>query len=710
MEKKIVAIFLVLGFIMQPLRAVQAEGFENAGKEIGMEQTTVEGGFYTKEVLGNSYDEKNRSASLQIGKTGSNIIAVVDGSTLLIEGEGETIDSYYIDSGNHWAISWGINVIRSIEKIEVKGSISYIGDFLFSGFENAKTIILPDSLEKIGKCPFEYCLALESIVIPDKVEVIPESIFSECVNLKEVVLSKSLQKIERSAFLDCASLETIVIPDSVKEIGDNAFSGCKNLKNISLPQGISEIDTGTFSNCTSLKEMILPQSLKKIGEQAFYNNTSLTTVILPNTLEEINENAFRNCSGLTELTIPESVIYIGNEAFAECRNLTLIGYTDSKSYRYAQINDVPFRQLDFKIVFKNAGKTVETQYVLAGEDAVPPVLKKDGYILSWDGDYTNASENMIINAVWTKEGSGTTEPTVTPQPTKYTVTYIDRGKVIKTERVIFGEAPEYPYVYRYGYDLSWDKKLTSVTANTTITASWSVIVPEKMDIKDGYVDDQRAYIFWDEIEFAGYYQIYCWDAEQKKFAPVTKTTKTMYTDYRLFEAGESRRYKVQAVRSVDGETYGGQLSDEVKVVCESPVVGKEYVVSGIRYKLMTATRARVLGLVEEKVVVTVPDKISIMGKSFKVTSINKKAFYQNTDLEWISIGKSVTYVGSFAFYGCENLMKVNIRGNQLFDAMPNSFRNIHKAAQVKVPYGKVASYRTMLRKYGLPKSVKVMRV
>ena len=76
-----------------------------------------------------------------------------------------------------------------------------------------------------------------------------------------------------------------------------------------------------------------------------------------------------------------------------------------------------------------------------GQNATPPTLSaKDGYTLSWDADYTNITEDMVINAVWTKNdsgnGGGNTTNIVSPsETTKYTVTFKDRGKIVKTEKV-----------------------------------------------------------------------------------------------------------------------------------------------------------------------------------------------------------------------------------------------------------------------------------
>ena len=55
----------------------------------------------------------------------------------------------------------------------------------------------------------------------------------------------------------------------------------------------------------------------------------------------------------------------------------------------------------------------------------------------------------------------------------------------------------------------------------------------------------------------------------------------------------------------------------------------------------------------------VPDTIKISGKSYKVVTISANAFYNNTVLRTITIGKNVTTIGTNAFGGCKNLSKIS---------------------------------------------------
>ena len=64
--------------------------------------------------------------------------------------------------------------------------------------------------------------------------IIPDNAFLGCHNLQTIILPQSLQKIGDQAFLGCYNLQTISIPASVKEIGGAAFNGCTRLRKITF--------------------------------------------------------------------------------------------------------------------------------------------------------------------------------------------------------------------------------------------------------------------------------------------------------------------------------------------------------------------------------------------------------------------------------------------------------------------------------------------
>ena len=92
-----------------------------------------------------------------------------------------------------------------------------------------KTIELPDTVVEIGKWSFASSDwgtgfdNLESIIIPDSVTKIGYNAFYSCKNLKSITIPDSVTSIDGYAFMYCTNLSSITIPNSVNNIGEGAF-------------------------------------------------------------------------------------------------------------------------------------------------------------------------------------------------------------------------------------------------------------------------------------------------------------------------------------------------------------------------------------------------------------------------------------------------------------------------------------------------------
>ena len=481
-------------------------------------------------------------------------------------------------------------------------------------------------------------------------------------NIKHVIFKENngaITRIGSSLFGGFQNLEDVKFPNGLLEIGDSAFANCNNLKNIDLPEKVRLIEQSAFSG-TGISEINWPQNANRIPSGAFaYTNLKKFTV--PQNVTEIGEHAFWGCAGLDEITIPESVKYIGSDVFMDCRNLTIYGFRDSTVESYAKANNINFVSVNYKVIFKDNGRTKWTDYVLKGENATPPSLKeKPGYTLSWDADYTNIQEDMVINAVWTKKdnGGGNTTIIVSPSETnKYTVTFKDRGKIVKTEKVKSGDAAEYPYINRNGYELSWDKDFSKVTANITVNAVWTVIKPEKVTSLVAEADKKSIALSWDETEYTSYYLVYRKADGETEYTQVAKTTKVLWTDSKAVP-GTQYSYKVVAVRSLSGKKYQGAESDVVTTKIGTPQIGDTYSVGDLNYKLTGTKEVTVTGLAKVTDTLVIPSSVTISGKVYKVTAIQDKAFYRNEDIVNVTIGNNVVNVGKYAFYQCSGLETV----------------------------------------------------
>lgn len=457
------------------------------------------------------------------------------------------------------------------------------------------------------------------------------------------------------------NLKDVKLPNGLLEIGEGAFFDCNNLMNIDLPEKVRLVERSAFSN-TGISAMNWPKNATSIPDGAFVY-TNLKEFTVPEGVTEINLQAFYGCTDLIKISIPRSVTYIGSDVFANCRNLTIYGFRDSAAEAYAKANTIKFVSADYKVIFKENGRTKKTEYVTEGQNATPPTLDaKAGYTLSWDTDYTNITEDMVINAVWTKKDSGSsgggTTIIVTPsESTKYTVTFKDRGEVVKTEKVKSGDAAEYPFITRNGYKLSWDKDFSKITANITVNAVWTVIKPAKVTSLVAEADKKSIALSWDETEYTSYYLVYRKADGETEYTQVAKTTKVLWTDSKAVP-GTQYSYKVVAVRSLEGKKYQGAESDVVTTKIGTPQIGDTYSVGDLNYKLTGTKEVTVTGLAKVTDTLVIPSSVTISGKVYKVTAIQDKAFYRNEDIVNVTIGNNVVNVGKYAFYQCSGLETV----------------------------------------------------
>lgn len=152
----------------------------------------------------------------------------------------------------------------------------------------------------------------------------------------------------------------------------------------------------------------------------------------------------------------------------------------------------------------------------------------------------------------------------------------------------------------------------------------------------------------------------------------------------------------------------------------------------------------------------IPATVTYDGKTYKVTSIGKNAFYKNTKLTSIVIGNNVTSIEDYAFYGCKNvtsikmgrsveiigassfrkctkltsitlpksidelgknafygckkLRTITIQANSVVDVADNAIKGISKKAVIKVPKKLVKGYKKELgKKTGYKKTMKIKK-
>lgn len=189
-----------------------------------------------------------------------------------------------------------------------------------------------------------------SYEVPNTVKTIDANAFISCKNLQTIVIADSVEKIGDSAF-DGSKLKTINLGGGITNISNKPFYGAWNLTNINvitendkyesengilfnkgktilikyppaiingevyeIPNTVVEIGPQSFYR-SQIKNVIIPSSVKKIGSESFFQCYNLEEVNLPEGLERIEWRALYGCHKIKTIVVPSSVIFIDGGAF-----------------------------------------------------------------------------------------------------------------------------------------------------------------------------------------------------------------------------------------------------------------------------------------------------------------------------------------------------------------------------------------------------------
>ena len=201
--------------------------------------------------------------------------------------------------------------------------------------KEGETYTIPKGVDISEGC-FKWNKYLKFINIESNITKIPESAFDKS-NITSIVLPNTVKKIGSEAFNYCAGLKSIVLPDGLETIEDRAFMLCENLETINIPNTITEIEDAAFLD-SGVKTFTFPEKITKISFQVLEDCKHLESVYIPNGVEEICGNAFEGCTALKSINIPLSVTEIGYNSFKDTSNFTVKCEKNSLAYEWAMEN------------------------------------------------------------------------------------------------------------------------------------------------------------------------------------------------------------------------------------------------------------------------------------------------------------------------------------------------------------------------------------
>ena len=169
-----------------------------------------------------------------------------------------------------------------------------------------------------GNKTYQTDLEVEVIIIPENINgvtptKIADSAFKQWTYITKVVLPPTINSIGKNAFTGCTNLSQCTLSDNITTIGYEAFYGCSNLS-VNIPNRITSIGFEAFRK-SKILEAILPETLTTMGSGVFYDCKSLTTALIPSTITAIPMNTFNGCYQLIDVKIKGNITEIGAYAF-----------------------------------------------------------------------------------------------------------------------------------------------------------------------------------------------------------------------------------------------------------------------------------------------------------------------------------------------------------------------------------------------------------
>ena len=608
---------------------------------------------------------------------------------------------------------------------ELPETVNYIPDFAFYGCGKLTGIQIPDEVTHLCYNAFFGCSSLTELKLPSSLKYMGTQVFGECSSLTALYIDEQNQKYStedgvlfnkaKTQLLFCPTGKAgeYIIPSEVSRIEEGAFAGCKKLTSVTLPSGIEGISYDTFKGCSGLTKMMIPESVKYIGWHAFEDCSSLTDIELSTGL--IGSEAFAGCSSLTRIKIPAGITCIAYGAFSGCSNLTDI-IVDEQNPNYSSTDGVLFDKTGTKLMLCPAGKKGDYQIpdgvkniksgAFSGCDGLTKITIPSG-VTGIGGSVFEGCTNLEIECDENSYAYSYIKKNNLPTRKTFTITFSAEGGtgLSQTSRTVKeGEAfGTLPTVTRTGYIFKgWFTQKTGGTAvtkdtkaasNMTLYAQWE---KEKPSISKAVVTLSATKIAYDG------------KAKKPSVKSVTLSGKKLKagTDYTVTYKNNKNIGKASVIITGKG-TYAGSVTKTFTIYVKK---GTTVTSGACKYKFTSTSGVAFAGIKSTKTTkVVIPKTVKIGGKTFKVTSIAKKALYNKSKVKSVTIGENVKTIGASAFQNCKKLSTITIKTTKLKSAGKNTFKGIKATAKIKVPSKKLKAYKKILKNKGQGSKVKIVK-
>ena len=140
-------------------------------------------------------------------------------------------------------------------KLVISPEVSYIGQYALAAGGNYITeLVLPNTIKDFDHYTFTG-LAVEELILPNSLERVGDMVFNGMPNLKTLTIPDSVKEMEYSAIQGCDSLETLYLSDNLTMLDYYTAYNCYALKEITLGSKLQFIDSSAFYNCPNVEKL-----------------------------------------------------------------------------------------------------------------------------------------------------------------------------------------------------------------------------------------------------------------------------------------------------------------------------------------------------------------------------------------------------------------------------------------------------------------------
>ena len=613
-------------------------------------------------------DETLMEGFQNTGECGDSLIYAITDNTLIIYGDGR------MDSAPWNTADGSFGNIRSIY---IEGNVENICQDAFSASYSAP------ALKSVYVC---------SPVMTD----LGDGAFSGQNNLKENVFPDSIVSIGGRAFEGCSSMTDFKMPSGVTDIGDYAFADCSNLYNITIAEMTQSLGNNVFSGCTRLSTLFVSENNPYYASQdgILYNKDKTELIIcpegnrsftIPSEVIRIRERAFEN-NGIAGIFIPSGVTVIGDSAFSCCESLKHIWFNGSEE--------------QWNTVEKGENWDYGTPEDLAvhfneGEDFLDAgAWGEVTWVLDSEGTLTVSGNGRMNNGGMRTEPWYKWKETITRVVIESGITYIGDHVFSDSNLTDVSIAETVTEIGESAFNGC--EHLTNVTfpENLEIIGYWAfarctsltgVTIPDSVTTVQGRAFDSCTGLLSIDVSADNP----CYSSQDGVLFNKDKTLLVMYP------GGKTGPYVIpDSVTALDSYAFGSfYLNNNLTNVT----------IPGSITEIPNGAFQRCTNLTEvtiSKGVVSLGDyafegctSLSSVTIPDGVTTIGKEAFRFCESLTSITLSDSVTSIGDRVFYYCNSLTAIEVSdNNSVYASCDGVLVNKAKTKLIMCPYGITGHY------------------